>query len=140
MLRRNDHDVDERTSWRMKRVRRRDTAPEMVVRRLLFAKGYRYRVQVGKLPGNPDVVFAGRRKAIFVHGCFWHGHEGCTRGSLPVRRREYWERRVRTNRQRDTRVVDALHAIGWAVCVVWECETKNRGDLGARLVEFLDGK
>ena len=136
--RQNDSDVDPRTSFRMKRVRRRDTAPEMVVRRVLFGEGYRYRVHVEELPGRPDIVFAGRRKAIFVHGCFWHGHEGCTRGSLPKRRREYWSGRVRRNGQRDLRVATALRTMNWSVCVVWECETRDHRALVERLSAFLD--
>ena len=134
----NSGDIDPRTSRRMKGVRRRDTTPEMVVRRLLFGEGYRYRVHAEELPGSPDIVFPRRRKAIFVHGCFWHGHEGCPRGSLPKTRRDYWSGKVRRNRQRDSRVATRLRAMGWSVCVVWECETRDRGWLGERLSAFLD--
>jgi DNA mismatch endonuclease, patch repair protein len=106
----------------MRAVRRQDTAPEVVVRRLLHAAGYRYRLHDRRLPGSPDVVFTSRKKAIFVHGCFWHGHE--CRGSLkPKSRVEYWEPKIERNRSRDQKNVEMLLEQGWAVLCVWECET-----------------
>lgn len=129
--------VDERTSLRMKRVGQRDTAPEMVVRKLLFAGGYRYRIHRRDLPGSPDVVFPRWRKVIFVHGCFWHGHPGCSRASLPRSRAEYWRSRIATNRERDLRSEVALRRMGWFVCIVWECEVGRVEALRERLTHFL---
>lgn len=139
MTTRSDQGVDELTSLRMKRVRQRDTAPELKVRKLLFGCGYRYRVHRDDLPGSPDVVFPGRRKVIFVHGCFWHGHQNCPRASLPRTRTEYWRDRITTNQERDRRSETALRRMGWAVCVVWECEVGNAGALRERLTRFLNG-
>ena len=136
---RDEWDVDEHTSLRMKRVRRRDTAPELKVRKLLFGCGYRYRVHRDDLPGSPDVVFPSRRKAIFVHGCFWHGHPNCPRASLPRTRTEYWRDRITTNQERDRRSETALRRMGWSICVVWECEVGNAGALRERLTRFLNG-
>ena len=134
---RDEWAVDELTSHRMKRVRQRHTAPELAVRKLLFADGYRYRVHRRDLPGSPDVVFPGRRKVIFVHGCFWHGHEDCARASLPRNRADYWRHRIATNQERDRRSEAALRRMGWSVCVVWECEVRNADPLRERLARFL---
>lgn len=129
--------VDESVSFRMKRVKQRDTAPELTVRRLLFAKGYRYRIHRDDLPGSPDIVFPSRRKVVFVHGCFWHGHNMCERASLPKTRTQYWSGRVAENQKRDARSISALERLGWSVFVVWECETKNVESLSRRLSCFL---
>lgn len=131
--------VDELTSLRMKRVRRQNTTPELAVRKILSANGYRYRLHRNDLPGTPDVVFPGRRKVVFVHGCFWHGHANCARASLPQRRATYWQDRIRKNRERDLRTAAELRLLGWSVCVVWECETKNVDTLKQRLASFLSG-
>lgn len=121
----------------MSRVRSKDTAPEMVVRRLVHGLGYRYRLHGANLPGKPDLVFASRRKAIFVHGCYWHGHD-CKRGQrLPSTRQDYWLPKLRRNRERDARNLSSLGQLGWDVLTVWECETKDREALAGRLVEFL---
>lgn len=133
-----DHVVKDDVSRRMKRVKTRNTAPEMIVRRALFQAGYRYRIHRSDLPGEPDIVFPSRRKIIFVHGCFWHGHTGCRRASLPRTRVDYWSDRVRRNQVRDARVTSSLESLGWAVYVVWECQTKRRIALMERLTEFLD--
>ena len=126
----------EQRSANMRAVRRSDTAPEMAVRRLLFRAGYRYRLHDGALPGRPDIVFNGRRKVVFVHGCFWHGHE-CPRGRLPKSRVDYWRARVDRNRQRDGRVLAELALVGWEALVVWECETRAEEELTRRLAQFL---
>ena len=130
-----DRLTPEQRSANMRAVRRSDTAPEMAVRRLLFRAGYRYRLHDGELPGRPDIVFKGRRKVVFVHGCFWHGH-GCRRGRLPKSRVEYWRRRVDRNRSRDVRVVAELEAVGWRSFVLWQCEIGDEGLLD-RLACFL---
>ena len=139
MTTRSDPGVDEHASARMKRVRQRDTAPELEVRKLLFGFGYRYRIHRDDLPGSPDVAFPSRRKAIFVHGCFWHGHPNCSRASLPRTRTEYWRNRITTNQERDRRSEAALRRMGWSVCVVWECEVGDGGALREKLTRFLNG-
>ena len=123
----------------MQAVKTRDTGPELVVRRILFGLGYRYRLNAKTLPGRPDIVFPGRKRAIFVHGCFWHGH-GCNKGRAPKSRLEYWEPKLRSNGERDTAQRHSLEALGWHVLTVWQCETGDREALTARLVSFLEGE
>ena len=129
--------VDVAVSFRMRQVRQRNTAPELTVRKLLFAKGYRYRIHRDDLPGSPDIVLPGRRKAIFVHGCFWHGHKNCIRASLPRTRFAYWQNKIVKNRERDLRSIATLRRAGWSILVVWECETKDPRALETRLSHFL---
>src|SRR6185295_15123269 len=108
----------------MRAVKSTDTAPEMIVRRLAHAMGYRFRLHRNDLPGKPDLVFPGRHKVIFVHGCFWHGHD-CQRGArMPVRNRDYWTRKIARNRARDKNTPLSLQTLGWKSLVIWECETK----------------
>ena len=130
-------DVDAAVSFRMRQVRQRNTAPELTVRKLLSIKGYRYRTHRRDLPGSPDIVFPGRRKAIFVHGCFWHGHKNCRRASLPRTRFAYWQNRIVKNRERDLRSIAILKQANWSVLVVWECETKDPRTLETQLSHFL---
>ena len=137
MTRRNDLSVRDGISLRMRRVKQRDTAPELIVRKVLFAAGYRYRIHRRDLPGSPDVVFPGRRKVVFVNGCFWHGHEDCPRASLPKTRLEYWRDRISVNRERDVRSIAALEKLGWTVDTIWECETRDVISLERRLIRFL---
>ena len=125
----------------MSAVRGRDTKPEMVVRRTVHALGYRYRLHRRDLPGCPDLVFAGRRKVIFVHGCFWHRHN-CSKGrSVPSTRRAFWLGKLEENRERDKRNRRKLAELGWKSMVVWECQTKpsKKEDLKRRSRRFLDG-
>jgi DNA mismatch endonuclease (patch repair protein) len=124
-------------SERMSRVRSRNTKPEMVVRKLVFGMGYRYRLHSGNLPGHPDLVFAGRRKVIFVHGCFWHHHPGC--GRTPKTRRDFWVPKLEANWARDIANQARLENAGWSVAVVWECEIKHQSLLRQRLRDFLEG-
>ena len=131
--------TDPARSALMRKVRRRDTGPEMTVRRLLHREGYRFRLHAGDLPGCPDIVFRGRRKVIFVHGCFWHRHEGCKRTTTPKTRREFWADKFAANRKRDAVAVSHLEEAGWEVVVVWECETEDSERLKHRLVGFLEG-
>ena len=121
----------------MRKVRGRDTTPEMCVRRILHRAGYRYRLHARDLPGRPDIVFRRRRKVIFVHGCFWHRHDGCKRTTTPATRRAFWEDKFMANRKRDEAAVAALKRLGWDVVIVWECETTNAEKLRSRLVSFL---
>lgn len=120
----------------MRRIRSKDTAPELVVRRLLHSAGYRYRLHDARLPGKPDLVFRARKAAIFVHGCYWHGHS-CKRGArIPKSNTPYWENKILQNKARDARAMAELELLGWRVLAVWECETKS-GDLLSRLTNFL---
>ncbi len=123
----------------MARVGSKDTAPEMIVRRLLHGMGYRYRLHRPDLPGKPDICFPSRRKVIFVHGCFWHRHEGCPRTTTPKTRSTYWQDKFAGNMVRDKRNVSDLGELGWESMIVWECQTKDLDALTDRLVAFLDG-
>ncbi len=123
-------------SYIMSRVGSKDTAPEMTVRRLLHRMGYRYRLHAPALPGRPDLCFPARRRVIFVHGCFWHGHD-CRYGHLPKSRVEYWQTKIETNRRRDLDRIVQLAADGWSSLVVWQCETRDIDCLTAKLSEFL---
>lgn len=117
----------------MRRVKGRNTTPEMKVRKALTRLGARYRLHRKDLPGNPDIVMPGRRLAIFVHGCFWHGHD-CARGArVPKQNREYWVTKVGRNVARDGRSAEALAAQGWRVEVIWECELRDAEALEVRL-------
>lgn len=123
----------------MRAVRSVNTKPEMTVRRLLHGMGYRYRLHRRDLPGAPDIVFPGRRKVIFVHGCFWHGHD-CARGArMPATNVDYWRSKIGRNVERDARSIAELQQAGWSVLIVWECQLKvaQRDELNSRLKEFL---
>lgn len=106
----------------MSRIRGRDTVPELVVRSYLHRRGLRFRLHRRDLPGRPDIVLPAYRVAILVHGCFWHGHAGCKRASLPKTRVSFWAEKIAANRERDARSIRALEALGWRPLVVWECE------------------
>jgi DNA mismatch endonuclease (patch repair protein) len=127
-------------SKRMSLVRSRDTKPEMAVRRALHRLGYRFRLHRKDLPGKPDLVFPRRKKVIFVHGCFWHGHDaaGCKLARMPKSRQEFWEAKIRANSERDARSIEALKKLGWGVYVVWECELKGEQNIVNALRGFLD--
>ncbi|MCU7933922.1 MAG: very short patch repair endonuclease [Candidatus Thiodiazotropha sp. (ex Dulcina madagascariensis)] len=121
----------------MRAVKSKDTTPEMIVRRLTHSMGYRYRLHRKDLPGKPDLTFASRRKIIFVHGCFWHGH-GCKRGCrVPKTNTEYWIEKISKNKARDASHLKLLRKTGWDVLVVWECETVDTPALAKKLLEFL---
>lgn len=122
----------------MQAVRGKDTAPEKIVRSLLHSLGYRFRLHRKDLPGTPDIVFPSRRVALFVHGCFWHGH-GCRIGQLPKSRLEYWQPKIEANRERDRRKEAALVEAGWHVATLWQCELTDRRALVQRLSHLLDG-
>jgi len=121
----------------MQRIRSKNTKPELRVRRLVHALGYRYRLHGGRLPGRPDLVFVGRRKVIFVHGCYWHVHS-CRFGRVkPATNAEFWRDKRSGNRQRDKRNESALRALGWRLLVVWECELGHE-TLPHRITSFLE--
>jgi DNA mismatch endonuclease (patch repair protein) len=121
----------------MARVRGKNTRPELIVRKLLFATGYRYRLHVRNLPGSPDLVFPSRKKVIFVHGCFWHRHDNCGRARMPKSRVEFWSEKLNGNKDRDERAFKALAQAGWQFHVVWECELSDRDTLEEELRSFL---
>lgn len=127
-------------SERMSRIKSGNTKPEMMVRRLVHGMGFRYRLHSARLPGRPDLVFAGRNKVIFVHGCFWHRHESanCKLGRLPKSRLDFWLPKLEANKARDMRVQEELGALGWKVLVIWECELKNQENLAKRIKKFLE--
>ncbi|NGM90600.1 DNA mismatch endonuclease Vsr [Parapusillimonas sp. SGNA-6] len=130
----------EKRSALMSRIRSKNTAPEMLVRRMLHSLGYRYVLHDSRLPGRPDLVFPSRRKAIQIHGCFWHGHD-CPRGFKPKSHADFWAAKIEMNRARDARNLAALSDLGWDTLVVWECEMHAAGEnaeLKRRLIEFLD--
>ena len=132
--------TDTRTSEQrrriMKSIGQKNTSPEWTVRRLLHRLGYRFRLHRKDLPGTPDIVLPGRRKAIFVHGCFWHGHD-CPKGKLPKSNRDYWVPKIRKNKERDARKERELREAGWNIETVWQCQTKDLEALEARLQKFL---
>jgi DNA mismatch endonuclease (patch repair protein) len=122
----------------MSRVRSKGTRPEMLVRRLVFAEGYRYRLHDRKLPGCPDLVFRGRAKVIFVHGCFWHRHERCALARMPKSRLDFWEPKLSANKERDARNKELLTKEGWKVLTIWECQLKDMERLKRTIRRFLD--
>lgn len=108
----------------MSGIRGKDTKPELMMRRALHSRGFRYLLHSSSLPGKPDMVFPKYRAVIFVHGCFWHAH-GCKYFKLPGSRTEFWQKKLLKNRQRDEFVIETMHALGWRVLVVWECATRE---------------
>lgn len=112
--------------------------PEVAIRRLVYSLGYRFRLHRKDLPGKPDLVFASRRKVIFVHGCFWHGHH-CPTGHIPRSNTDYWRAKISRNRQRDKRTLKELINGGWKVLVIWECEINENSTLQRRIRSFLTG-
>jgi DNA mismatch endonuclease, patch repair protein len=132
----------EKRSYIMSRVKSKDTRPEMLVRKYLYASGFRYRLHSKTLPGKPDLVLPKYKAAIFVHGCFWHNHQDCSRSNLtPKANNEYWKNKINRNVNRDKHSVQQLQELGWRTFVVWECELKkksidhNLSDLANRIAE-----
>lgn len=132
----------ERRSWNMSRIRSKGMKPEIIVRRLVHGMGYRYRLHRKDLPGKPDLVFGPRRKAMFVHGCFWHQHvdPACKIARMPKSNLDYWQPKLERNCARDQEHTEALIEDGWQVLTVWECEAldKQLDQLAARLADFLE--
>ena len=110
----------------MSHIRGKNSKPEVIVRKYLFAKGLRYRKNYGKLPGHPDIALTKYKTVIFVNGCFWHGHAGCRFFHLPSSNVEFWELKIRNNRERDIKKTEELDALGWTVITIWECEIKRK--------------
>ena len=128
----------EKRSQIMSRVSGKNTKPEIVVRSLLHKMGYRFRLHREDLPGKPDIVLPKYKKVIFVHGCFWHGHERCSRSKRPMTNQEFWRQKLDKNIVRDKKIVNALYDLGWKVLIVWSCEVKNMTTLKSKLHLFLE--
>lgn len=124
-------------SENMRRIRSKNTVPEIVIRRLVYGLGYRYRLHRKDISGKPDLVFLGRRKVIFIHGCFWHQHPVCREGRPPKSNAAYWLPKLERNIERDRAVRTQLTAAGWDVLVIWECEINNHEALRQILLDFL---
>jgi DNA mismatch endonuclease, patch repair protein len=122
----------------MSGVRTSGTAPEMVVRRKLHSLGFRFRLHSKRLPGKPDIVLPKYHSVIFVHGCFWHHHEGCPKSKLPTSNAEFWANKISGNVRRDEKNIRDLEHMGWRTLVVWECETKNESYI-SKITDFLGG-
>lgn len=123
-------------------IQGKNTKPELTVRRMLFASGYRFRLHRRDLPGVPDIVMPGLKVAIFVHGCFWHMHQGCRYAKMPATRPEFWREKLEANVERDHRTVEKLQALGWRVLCVWECSMRDAdtaAGLQAAISVWIDG-
>ncbi len=133
-------DVDSQTRDRMLRIGQKNTAPELRVRAVLHALGYRYRIHTSGLPGRPDIVLPRHRKVIFINGCFWHGHQSCLRISnkLPRKNSALWAEKINRTRRRDIENVAALDALGWKSLTIWECEANDPVLIALQLLAFLD--
>ncbi|MBA3323288.1 MAG: DNA mismatch endonuclease Vsr [Pyrinomonadaceae bacterium] len=140
MNQRTDTLSPQERSERMSRVRGKDTKPELRVRRLVHSMGYRYRLHSRRLPGQPDLVFARRKKVIFIHGCFWHRHDdACPLTRWPKSRLDFWVPKLERNKLRDIDNQKKLTELGWAYLVVWECQVKDEELLAKRITDFLEG-
>lgn len=138
----NDVVTTDKRSLMMSGIRGRDTGPELRVRRILHALGYRFRLHRKDLPGSPDVVLPKHKVAIFIHGCFWHFHQGCRFAKMPRSREEFWQSKLLGNRERDAAAVAALREVGWRVLLIWECflrANKNDVVLSERLAAWVEG-
>jgi DNA mismatch endonuclease (patch repair protein) len=133
-----DNLTPEQRSGQMRLIRSTDTKPELRVRRLVHGMGYRYRLHRAELPGKPDLVFPSRQKAIFVHGCFWHGHN-CKFGRVPKSNIEYWTNKIATTRRRDRRNIQLLRELDWKCLTIWECCMNDDIKLAKRISRFLEG-
>ena len=130
-------------SYNMSRIKAKDTKPELLVRKFLFSQGLRYRLHDKKLPGKPDLMFPKYKAVLFIHGCFWHGHEGCKYYVVPKTRTDWWLAKIKGNQKKDTDSITRLQQAGWKVIVVWECELKPsllEATLKKLLKEFINHK
>lgn len=125
-------------SAQMALVKSKNTRPEIRVRKLAHSLGYRYRLHGARLPGKPDLVFAKRKKVVFVHGCFWHRHAGCRKSTTPATNLDYWLPKFDRTIERDQHNIERLSSLGWSALVVWECELNDLNALGQQLRAFLD--
>tara|TARA_B100000614_G_scaffold235176_1_gene231763 strand:- start:105 stop:473 length:369 start_codon:yes stop_codon:yes gene_type:complete len=122
----------------MAAIKSKNTKPEIVVRKMLYALGYRFRLHRKDLPGSPDIVLPKYKTVIFVHGCFWHRHENCKYASTPKTRKEFWNKKFTTNIERDIQIQEKIKNIDWRSVVIWECETKNIENLKGRIIDIFN--
>jgi len=127
----------EKRSWNMSRIKSGDTRPELAVRKMLHALGYRFRLHSKDLPGRPDIILPKYETVIFVHGCFWHRHRGCRYAYTPKSREGFWKKKFERNTARDKEVIQSLQELGWNITVIWECETRNSDSLKKILLKSL---
>ena len=130
----------EKRSWNMAQIRSKDTKPEILVRKILHSLGYRFRLGCNDIPGKPDIVLPRYKTAIYVHGCFWHRHEGCKYAYMPKSKIDFWNNKFATNVKRDQEVSEKIKVSDWKQLIIWECQTRNKDQLIATLTEFLDDK
>lgn len=121
----------------MSKISCKDTKPEILVRRILHKMGFRYRLHVNDLPGTPDIVLPRHKKIIFVHGCFWHGHEGCNRSKRPKTNVDFWNQKIDGNIERDEKTKEELEEMGWKVLVIWQCQTRDLESLEQIILKFM---
>jgi len=133
-----DHLTSKKRSWNMSLIRSANTAPEIIVRKMLYSFGFRFRLHKKDLPGKPDIVLKKYKTVIFVHGCFWHQHKRCKRSNIPKSNRSYWKPKLNRNIKRDSRHKADLKKIGWRTITIWECETKTIEKLRKKLVKALN--
>ena len=124
-------------SYNMSKIKGKDTKPELIVRKILYKNGYRYRLHSTKVVGKPDIIFEKRKKIIFVHGCFWHRYENCKYSTSPKTNKSFWNRKFDDNVRRDKYVREQLLKMGYELMIIWECQTKNISDLESRLFDFV---
>ena len=136
-IKRIDRLAPSERSSHMAKIRSRDTKPELIVRRLLYRLGYRYRLHIKHLPGTPDIAFIGRKKVIFIHGCFWHGHNCSSGRNRPRSNIEYWNSKFLRNIERDELNQKALTELDWKYLIVWECQIRDEELLRSQLINFL---
>ena len=137
----SDSLTPEKRSWNMSRIRSKDTSIEIKVRKYLFSQGFRYKKNVASLPGKPDIVFPKYHAAVFIHGCFWHRHEGCRRSNIPKSKQEYWIPKLEKNVENDIKHYQQLQELGWRPIIVWECELCRSFDITLKktIQEITDG-
>lgn len=135
---RTDKFTPEKRSNIMSRVKGRDTGPEKVIRSILHAMGYRFRLHEKRLPGKPDIVLPRHQRVVLVHGCFWHGHQGCNRSKRPKSNVDFWNRKIDGNIRRDVENQEKLRTAGWKILTVWQCQIRDRERLQNRLRDFME--
>ena len=132
------HKVSEQRSRNMSAIKSKNTKPEIKVRKLLHSMGYRFRLHSKDLPGSPDIVLPKYKTVIFVHGCFWHRHENCKYASTPKTRKEFWNKKFTENKKRDSEIQEKIKILDWRSVVIWECETKNIGNLRDKIIDVFN--
>jgi DNA mismatch endonuclease (patch repair protein) len=128
----------EKRSDVMRRIRAKNTKPELLVRQFLFSKGFRYRLHQNTLPGKPDIILKRYKTVIFVNGCFWHGHKSCKKSILPTSNTAFWKEKIQANTDRDKNTKRSLKKLGWSIFTIWECNIKNKKSLNKELNKLLD--